>query len=189
MMAVNPRPPQASAQTWLLPASLALFGLALDQITKRWAVATLGPEPHTRSIGLIGDWFTLVYSRNTGVAFGLFQGMPELFTVTSILITAGAVYAYAFYLPKHSPWVQVAMGLILGGALGNIADRLRLGYVVDFISVGWWPVFNLADSAISVGVSILAAYLIFVGDDPAPAPRRAPRDDGLLTELLSRDVD
>jgi signal peptidase II len=180
---------QAGPRRWLLPATLGLAVLAADQLSKGWAYATLGPVPRVKTLPLAGDWLTLVYSRNTGVAFGLFQNMPQLFTVTSILITAGAVYAYVFHLPNRSLWVQLAIGLILGGALGNIVDRLRLGYVVDFISVGWWPVFNLADSAISVGVTTLAAYLILVGDEPAPAPHIAPRDDGLLTDLLSQDVD
>lgn len=180
---------QSALQPWLIPTTLGLAVLVADQLTKGWAVATLGPAPRTNVIVLAGDWLTLVYSQNTGVAFGLFQNMPQLFTVTSILITAGAIYAYARHLPNHSPWVQIAMGLIVGGALGNIADRLRLGYVVDFISVGWWPVFNLADSGITTGVTLLAAYLILVGDEPAPLPRAAPRDDGLLTDLLSRDPD
>lgn len=186
---MSAQPTPAGPRRWLVPATIGLAALAADQITKAWAVAALGPEPRSRTIYLAGDWLALVYGRNTGVAFGLFQNMPQLFTVTSILITAGAVYAYAAHLPNRVPWVQVAMGLIVGGALGNIADRLRLGYVVDFIGVGWWPLFNIADSAVTVGVSILAAYLILVGDEPAPAPRAAPRDDSLLTDLLSRDVD
>lgn len=186
---MSAQPPPADARRWLIPAALGLAVFAADQITKRWVVATLGPEPRSAVIKVAGDWLTLVYSQNTGVAFGLFQNMPQLFTVTAIMITAGAIYAYAFHLPNRSPWVQLAMGLILGGAIGNIADRLRLGFVVDFISVGWWPVFNLADSAVSVGVSMLAAYLIFVGDEPAPAPRLATRDDGLLSDLLSRDLE
>jgi signal peptidase II len=186
---VSAHRPMLGPQRWLVPAAIALAVFAADQSSKGWAVATLGPVPYSREIPLVGDWFALVYSRNTGVAFGLFQNMPQVFTVTSILITAGAIYAYVRHLPNYSRWVQLAMGLIVGGALGNIADRVRLGYVVDFISVGWWPVFNLADSAITVGVTILAAYLIFVGDEPAPKPRAAPRDDGLLTDLLSRDLE
>lgn len=181
--------PQVSPQRWIVPATLGLTILALDQLTKAWAAAALGPIPRQRSIPLIGDWLALVYSRNSGVAFGLFQNMPQLFTVTSILITSGAIYVYAHHLPNQRPWVQIAMGLILGGAMGNIVDRLRLGSVVDFVSVGWWPIFNLADSAITVGVTLLAAYLIFVGDEPALAPHRPPRDDGLLSDLLSRDLD
>jgi signal peptidase II len=172
---------------WLVPATIGIAIFAADQITKVWAVAVLGPAPGAKVRPVVGDWLNLVYGRNTGIAFGLLQDLPGVFTVTSILITAGAVYAYAFHLPNRSPWVQNGMGLVLGGALGNIADRLRLGYVVDFIQVGWWPLFNLADSAITGGVAILAGYLIFVGDEPAPAPRTPPRDDGLLTDLLSRD--
>lgn len=186
--AVGPRR-QDPAQRWLLPLGIGLVAFALDQLTKRWAVAALGPTPRAREIGLGPEWLRLVYSQNTGVAFSLFQGMPTLFTVTSILITSAAVIAYALYLPNRVPWVQVAMGLLVGGALGNIADRLRLGYVVDFIAVGWWPVFNVADSAITVGVLMLAGYLIFIGDEqprPAPAP---PRDDGLLSELLNKEPD
>ncbi|GAB4431059.1 MAG: signal peptidase II [Chloroflexi bacterium OHK40] len=178
-----------SPRRWLVPTGIGLAILAADRITKRWVIDTLGPTPGARELALAGDWLALVYGHNTGVAFGLFQDMPRLFTVTSIAITAGAAYAYVAHLPNRSPWVQVAMGLILGGAFGNIIDRLRYGHVVDFIRVGWWPVFNLADSAISVGVTMLAGYLIFVGDDPQPAPRTPPRDDGLLRELLSRDLE
>ena len=180
---------QATLQRWAVPMGLGLTILALDQATKLWAVATLGPEPYTRVLPLGPEWLRLVYTQNTGVAFSLFQGMPVFFTITSILITIGAVYAYAKHLPNRHRWVQVAMGLLLGGALGNIVDRLRLGYVVDFIAVGWWPVFNIADSAITVGVTMLAGYLIFVGDEAQPAKRPPPRDDGLLRELLSKDVD
>jgi signal peptidase II len=180
-------PSQPASRRWLVPAAIGAAVLAADQLAKGWAATALGPQPGDRTIPLIGDWLNLVYGQNTGVAFGMFQNMPQLFTVTSILITAGAVYAYVAHLPNRVLWVQVASGLILGGAVGNIIDRLRHGYVVDFIQVGWWPVFNLADSAISVGVTMLAGYLIFVGDEPAGAPRTPPRDDGLLSDLLSRD--
>lgn len=178
-------PRQPASRRWLVPAALGAAVLAADQLAKGWAATAL----RDRTIHLIGDWLNLVYGQNTGVAFGMFQNMPRLFTMTSIMITAGAVYAYVAHLPNRVPWVQVAAGLILGGAVGNIVDRLRHGYVVDFIQVGWWPVFNLADSAISVGVTMLAGYLIFVGDEPASAPRTPPRDDGLLSDLLSRDLE
>jgi len=184
---VAPPRPQDPAQRWLLPLAVGLVVFALDQLSKRWAVAALGPAPGARAIPLGPEWLRLVYTQNTGVAFSLFQGLPGLFTVTSILITAGAIVAYALYLPNRVPWVQAATGLLAGGAIGNIADRLRLGYVVDFIAVGWWPVFNLADSAVSVGVTMLATYLIFVGDEPARPARTPPRDDGLLSDLLSRE--
>jgi signal peptidase II len=174
---------------WATPATLGLIVFAGDQLSKRWVVGLLGPEPGARSLGLGAPWLSLVYTKNTGVAFGMLPELSEIFTVTSILITAGSLYVYARHLPNRRPWVQLTMGLIVGGALGNIADRLRLGAVVDFISVGWWPVFNLADSAISLGVTALALYLIFIGDDQPVALRPAPRDDGLLSDLLSHDLE
>lgn len=173
-------------QRWLVPGLLGLLLLIADQFSKLWVVATLGPEPYQREINLIGDWLRLIYTRNTGIAFGLFPSLAQIFIVTSILITAGALYAYVYHLPNEKPAIQIAIGLIAGGALGNISDRLRLGYVVDFISVGWWPVFNLADSSVTVGVTILAIYLMLASD--APAPRPAPQDDGLLRDLLNREV-
>lgn len=180
-------PWRAEPERWLLPTALGLVVFAADQLTKRWVHANLGPAPHGRVLVLADDWLKLVYSSNTGVAFGLFQNLPGLFTVTAIVVTAGAIYAYVVHLPNRSGWVQSSAGLIAGGAVGNIADRLRLGYVIDFVSVGWWPIFNLADSAISVGVAMLAGYLIFVGDEPPARP--SPRDDNLLNDLLSRDVE
>ncbi|WP_238613248.1 signal peptidase II [Candidatus Oscillochloris fontis] len=172
---------------WAIPLVLALFVIVCDQLTKMMIVATLGPEPFTRRITLGPSWLNLVYSQNTGVAFGLFRQIPLFFLFTSIVITLAALYAYHAYLPNQVPWVQLAMGLILGGAVGNIIDRVRLGWVVDFMSVGWWPVFNVADSAIVLGVLALTGYLIIVGEPPAsPMP---PRDDGLLQDLLSHDVD
>jgi signal peptidase II len=170
---------------WVIPGSIAATVIVADQITKFWVVNTLGPEPRTREMVILEDWLSLRYIRNTGVAFGLFQNFPQLFTVTSILITLAAIYAYRYHLPWRSAWVQASMGLIVGGALGNIIDRLRLGYVIDFVRVGWWPIFNVADSAVTSGVVMLAMHLLIFGEEPAPAP--LPRDDGLLDELLSRE--
>ncbi len=181
--------PRTIPTRWAIPGALSLLVFACDQLSKALIVSQLGPQPLERAITLGPDWVRLVYTQNTGVAFGLFQNMPQVFTVTSTLITSGAIYAYVVHLPNRVLWVQLSMGLIVGGAVGNILDRLRLGSVVDFISVGWWPVFNLADSAITVGVISLAAYLIFIGDDAPAAPRPTPRDDGLLSELLGRDLE
>lgn len=173
-------------QRWLVPGLLGLLLLVADQLSKLWVIATLGPEPYQREINLSGDWLRLIYTHNTGIAFGLFPSLAQIFIVTSMLITAGALYAYVYHLPNEKPAIQVAIGLIAGGALGNISDRLRLGYVVDFISVGWWPVFNLADSSVTVGVVILAIYLMLASD--APVPRPTLQDDGLLRDLLNQEV-
>jgi signal peptidase II len=135
--------------------AIAALVVAADQVSKAWIVQNLGPQTMMRFIPIIGDTARIAYSHNTGVAFSLLQDMPLLLTFTSLAIVAGAIYFYATQLPNRRPTIQVILGLILGGAFGNVIDRVRLGYVVDFIQVGWFPVFNLADSAITVGAAML----------------------------------
>lgn len=149
----------ARQRSWVVPLIVGIVVISADQASKYWIVQTLGPEPLMRALPLIGDWFRFIYSRNTGVAFSLFQGLPQFFTVTSLLICAGAIYFYWVHLPKNLSVIQLTLGLIIGGALGNVIDRIRLGYVVDFIQVGWWPVFNIADSAICIGAVLLGLQL------------------------------
>ncbi len=140
---------------WITPLLVATVAFVLDQLSKRWIVAQLGPEPMTRFIPLVGDNIRLAYSHNTGIAFSLFQGQSDVLTLVALIIMAGAVYLYVTQLPHRRRLVQIGMGLILGGAFGNVIDRIRLGYVVDFIQVGWFPIFNLADSSITVGAALL----------------------------------
>jgi signal peptidase II len=169
---------------WVRPALVALGVVVLDQITKAQILNALGPVEGA-SRPLLGSWLSFTFVKNTGVAFGLFRGIPHIFTVTSLLISLGAIYFYRFHLPNDRPWVQLSLGLIVGGAIGNIIDRLRYGYVVDFVHVSWFPgIFNLADSAITIGVIMLAGYLLFVGESAA---RPAPADDALLGELLKQE--
>lgn len=169
---------------WVAPGLLALAIITSDQASKAWIWDRLGPEAGT-SMPLIDPWLSFTLVKNTGVAFGMFQGVPHFFTVTSILISLGAIYFYRFYLPRSKPWVQISLGLVVGGAIGNIIDRVRQGFVVDFVHVSWFPgIFNVADAAITVGVFMLAGYLLFTGDQPE---RRAPQDDALLGELLRQD--
>jgi signal peptidase II len=176
----------AKRDRWLVPTLVALAVLLADQASKQWVLQELGPQPLVKFKSLIGDWFQFVYSQNTGVAFNLFQGGSSFFIVTSLLISAGIIYVFVQYLPNHSPFIQVSIGLILGGALGNTIDRIRLGFVVDFVKVGWWPIFNVADSAITCGAVVLMAY-VFLAQEEQPEPE-PPRDDTLLSELLQQDV-
>ncbi len=164
-------------RVWGVPAAVAALVLLLDQLAKLWVVETLGPAPLTRFIPIIGESVRIAYSHNTGVAFSLFTGHPELLTVAALLIIAGAIYFYATQLPNQRALVQLIMGLIMGGAFGNLVDRIRLGYVVDFIQVGWFPIFNLADSAITVGAALL--MLQFLRDELAQ--RRERPDEQPLT--------
>ncbi len=172
---------------WLLPLVLGIITLISDQLTKIWIVQELGPEPLVEFRPIMGDWFRLVYSHNTGIAFNLFPNVSPLFTITSLIICGLIIYAYIAYLPNQSLFVQASIGFILGGAVGNIIDRIRLGYVIDFVQVGWWPVFNVADSGITTGAIVLAIYITFAREEePAPPPRQY--DEQFLHDLLSQDM-
>jgi signal peptidase II len=130
----------------------------------------------------------LTFVKNNGVAFGMFQGIPHFFTLTSIVISIGALLFYRYQLPNNRPWIQISVGMIVGGAIGNIIDRIRYGYVVDFVHVSWFPgIFNMADSAITIGVLMLAGYLLFLGESGTGTARQQPADEALLGELLSKD--
>lgn len=163
----------STTRVWAVPTLMAGAIVILDQLSKLWVVQALGPETMTNFIPIVGDTVRIAYSHNTGVAFSLFQGHPELLTITALLIVAGAIYFYATRLPNRRTSIQLIMGLIMGGAIGNILDRVRLGYVVDFLQVGWWPIFNLADSAISIGAALL--MLQFLRDE---LTQRRDRQDG-----------
>ena len=172
---------------WARPALVVVVVIVLDQVSKAWILRTLGAVEGT-SRPLLGAWLSLTYVKNNGVAFGLFRDIPYFFTITSILISIGAVLFYRYQLPSNRPWVQWSLGMIVGGAIGNIIDRLRYGYVVDFVQVRYFPgIFNLADSAITIGVIMLAGYLLFMGESGPNAARRKPADDALLGELLGQD--
>ncbi|RRR69096.1 MAG: signal peptidase II [Candidatus Viridilinea halotolerans] len=151
---------QRNRRVWMIPSGVATVGLILDQLSKWWVAQTLGPITMTHFIPLFGETVRIAYSHNTGVAFSLFQGHSEILTLTAILILAGAIYFYRTQMPNERFSAQLTLGLILGGALGNIVDRVRLGYVVDFIQVGWWPIFNLADSLICVGAGLLMLQIL-----------------------------
>lgn len=143
-------------------AFLGLAGLVvvLDQLTKRLAEDRLG-RTSVRSVPLpaVGDYLRFTYVENRGAAFGLLQDQTAFFVFVGVLVV-GVIAASYRYLPRSGFRLHLALGLQLGGALGNLIDRIRQGYVVDFVDFGyhsnWWPVFNVADSAIVVGVALLA---------------------------------
>jgi signal peptidase II len=153
---------------------LTLFGiagaiLAVDQWTKRWATETLA---YREPVEVIGPLVRFTYTRNSGVAFGLGAGLPFPYAVFSIV--AVAVILYLFLRQRvHTATRQIALALILGGALGNLVDRLGSGEVVDFILIGWrrwyWPVFNVADSAVTIGVVLFGITWMRRSDETAVA--------------------
>lgn len=150
-------------------ALVAVLVIVLDQITKRWIASTM--ELY-ESIPIF-SWCNLTYVRNTGAAFSLFADHPSAFRVPFFLVVsllAGtAIVLFVRQTPATQRLALAACGLVLGGALGNMTDRVLHGAVIDFVDVHWrgmhWPAFNVADSAISVGVVVLLLRGLFVGDD------------------------
>ena len=139
---------------WLVFFGLALTVLVLDQLTKAWLTSTLSPG---EVMSVIGDYVRLVFSQNSGALFGLFRDNALLFGVVSIFVI-GLIVVYQRQVGS-SLYLSIALGLLLGGALGNVTDRLRLGYVVDFVDIGIgdlrWYTFNVADAAISLSIVLL----------------------------------
>lgn len=141
-----------------------VFGLvgcivALDQLTKSWAVSALADGP----VRVVGDTIELRLARNPGSAFGRFQGYTPLLAVGAVVVTLVLVRMVRRATDR---WLLAGLVLLLGGALGNLTDRvLRApgflrGHVVDFVSVGWWPLFNLADACITIGAAILVVHTL-----------------------------
>jgi signal peptidase II len=148
-----------------LALSLGLAVLALDQAAKLLALSRLTPG---LPIPIVEGFFALTLVLNPGLAFGFLSATPPgwrwVVALLSLIALALLLGLSARLLPAGGWPVAVALGLILGGAVGNLVDRYRFGAVVDFIDLYWksyhWPAFNLADSAISVGVGLLALRLL-----------------------------
>ena len=133
----------------------ALLVVAADQPSKTWIRSNLAVGQSLPETGL----FRLTHIYNTGAAFGLFQDQSFSLTIVAF-IGIVVVLLFVFLIPRHFPslntrLVKLALGLVLGGTIGNLVDRLRFGYVTDFIDIGIWPAFNVADSAVTVSVILL----------------------------------
>ena len=160
--------PDASPKPIVVLAATAIGLYAADQVTKALVVANL---PFGERRDVVGDLAQLWHVRNTGAAFSILPGATWLFVPVTLLAIAMVVYFHRT-LHRGNPWIQVILGAVLAGSLGNLTDRLRLGYVIDFISLGVgdlrFPTFNVADSAVVLGIGALVAYLTFI-----EAPRSA----------------
>ena len=155
-----------------LSISLAFVVFAADLLTKWWVKTGLWYYP------IVEGYITVHYAENTGIAFGLFddfqsQWKAPLLSLLAVIALCMVVY-YIWTTPVQEGVILVALGLVLGGILGNFVDRLARGYVVDFIKLHWldafaWPTFNLADSAITTGVLLILAMSLFGSRDPEVA--------------------
>ena len=157
------------SRAWSTPVLVgtALAVLLADQATKAavrvWLTAG-------RPVWIVDHILSLDRVQNTGAAFSLLAGHREIFIGVTIVVLAGAAWAWFTYRPS-SLWIALGLGLLVGGALGNLIDRAVVGSVTDFIDLQVWPVFNVADSAVDVGAAVIVAWLVFAS--PAGKGRSA----------------
>jgi signal peptidase II len=162
----------AATWHWLALALVAGAAVAADQVTKVVVASALALDG---GVAVIGP-FSIHHVRNSGIAFGLFASRTAAVIALTAVAVAAMVVFFARSAQRHAS-LPVALGLVLGGSISNLVDRVRLGYVTDFLDLRWWPAFNLADSFIVVGVALL--FLSFVAAD-----RTSPRvGDAPLSRL------
>lgn len=180
------RVPAANSQSLRVPMKtkyyvIAAIILVLDHLTKWWALDVLRPRG---PLDIIPGYLSLSYVQNTGVAFGLFDGIESLwkpYILAALAVVAmGVIVLYGRHTPAHRKLLHLALAATSGGILGNFIDRIVRGYVVDFIEVHiqdifYWPNFNVADSAISVGIALLVLDTV-LNPEAAEAPEPPPLD-------------
>jgi signal peptidase II len=158
----------AGSAQWIALSVVAGTAIAADQLTKAVVSTRL---PTGDSVASIGP-FSIHHVQNTGIAFGLFADS----TTAVIALTAFAVGAMLVFFGRTAqrhPLVPIALGLVIGGSVANLFDRVRLGYVTDFLDFAYWPAFNLADTFIVVGVGLLFASFV-AADRQSPSVGTAP---------------
>lgn len=160
-------------------ALMAGIIIAVDQFSKEYVRTHLAVGEMWAPWDWMLPYARIVHWTNTGVAFGLFQGRGQIFTVLAILVAIAIIY-YFPRVPAGDWTLRIAMGLQLGGALGNLVDRVVQQHVTDFISIGTFPVFNVADSSITVGVGVLILGVLIQEQRERKAAREkagAPPDE------------
>src|SRR5574341_1379305 len=162
------------ARNLVLPV-IALAVLIADQASKAWITENIPLNTTFDVIPQLGRWFVLTHITNSGAAFGLFPQLGLVFTFVALGVSL-VIVAYYRSIPAGQWLVRLSLGLQLGGAIENLIDRLRFGYVVDMLYLRFWPVFNLADSAIVLGVALLMWHLMRTSPQKNQATVSAPAD-------------
>lgn len=150
--------------------------ILLDQLTKSMIRNNLAMGEVFHPELWISEFARIVHWQNTGAAFGMFQSLGNVFMILSMVVS-GAIIYYFPQVPRQDWLIRLAMAMLLGGAVGNLIDRLSQGYVTDFISVGEFPVFNIADASISLGVVVL-----FIGMWMQERQKKAAEESGKPAE-------
>lgn len=139
--------------------SIAGISITIDQWTKNIVEVNMPLNSITVPFPAIESFFRFTHVANKGAAFGLFQNGATLFMILAFVVSIGIIYYNFFALEANQRLMRVALGLQLGGAVGNLIDRLRIGHVTDFLDFGPWPVFNVADMSIVAGAIVLG-YIV-----------------------------
>ena len=160
------RPFGATWHQWLSLVTVALAGLGADQLTKAIVTHRLDLQEEVHIAGP----FSIHHVTNSGIAFGLFASATPIVILLTALAVMWMLYFFARSGSRH-PVLPVALGLVIGGSVSNLIDRVRLGHVTDFLDLTYWPAFNLADSFIVIGVAILLVALAVADRRPRQARR------------------
>jgi signal peptidase II len=168
-VSVAERPLGAGAVQWLALAAVAVAAAGADQLTKRIVTNHLALY---QGVHVVGP-FWIRHVQNSGIAFGLFASASAVVILLTSFAVAWMLMFFARSGARH-PVLPVSLGLVIGGSVSNLLDRVRLGYVTDFLDLKYWPAFNLADSFIVIGVCILLGALVLA--DRAPRRARHVRD-------------
>ena len=156
----------ASSTSWLGLGVISLVAVIADQMTKQLVVSTLRLDHGVHVLGPL----SINHVQNSGIAFGLFSSATAAVVALTTVAVAWMLLFFARSGGRH-PVLPVALGLLIGGSLSNLLDRVRLGHVTDFLDLRYWPAFNLADSFIVLGVAILLVALVSADRDPRRARR------------------
>lgn len=186
---------------WVLFFAVAALVVIVDQLSKAWLVGQIAPREAPRQI--IGDWVRIVHGQNDGAIFGLFRDQAVLFGLVSVGVVALIIWYHGS--SGRNTLMSIALGLLLGGAIGNMIDRFRLGYVTDWVDIGigdWrFYTFNVADSAVTLAVLLLILIAILpartgAGTTPSDEATSSdpdvaappPRDDTAATDPGTADA-
>ena len=142
-----------------LPIVIAAIVILLDQFSKYLVETNLAVYTYWAPIPELNNFFRILHTTNTGAAFGLFASGGLFFALMAVVVS-GAIIYFNRTLEGDQIWIRIALGLQMGGALGNFIDRLRQGHVTDFLDFGPWPLFNVADMAVVFGTILLAWLLL-----------------------------
>ena len=165
-LSVAERSLAAGPWQWAGLVAVALAAIVADQVTKHVVVSTLALDESVHVVGPL----SIHHVQNTGIAFGFFAGATSVVTIVTAVAIVWMLTFFARSGARH-PALPAALGLLAGGSISNLADRVRLGHVTDFIDFSYWPAFNLADTFIVVGVAILLVALVATDRSNRP-PRR-----------------